>query len=289
MRPKVFLSHSKKDRVIIEKIANDLRASGLDVWYDEWEIPVGDSIRKKIFEEGIPNCDAFFVYLTDSSVRSYWVQRELDSAMFRDSEDRNNFLILFVDEDEVRKSLPYDLRSLKIPALNEANYLRPLSQLISKAWQAFSTKVLNNRIKEFEQERLIIEKAKFELEKSLFEIQRQGLVDLGKIKERLNRKRITIDAISMSTFLEVFHKVKFRLADGVNSYYLEEFIKEDLSPKTDATTFFLLYDNKNNFAEFLGELIIQGLVKVIPPTESSSGFNILTDLGLQLAREDESQ
>ncbi len=106
MKPKIFLSHSKKDKAIIEKIANDLRYCNIDVWYDEWEIPPGESIRKKIFEDGIPNCDSFFVYLTPNSVDAYWVQKELDSAVIRDSEDRNSFLILFVDNDETRKKLP---------------------------------------------------------------------------------------------------------------------------------------------------------------------------------------
>lgn len=59
MKPKVFLSHSKKDKQFIEKVANDLRSCGIDVWYDEWEIPPGESIRKKIFEEGITSCDLF--------------------------------------------------------------------------------------------------------------------------------------------------------------------------------------------------------------------------------------
>jgi hypothetical protein len=59
MKPRVFLSHSKKDRECIERIAADLRSARIDVWYDDWEIPPGSSLRAKIFEEGIPECDLF--------------------------------------------------------------------------------------------------------------------------------------------------------------------------------------------------------------------------------------
>ena len=68
MKPRVFLSHSKKDEDFIIKIANDLRVAQIDSWYDDWEIPPGTSIRRKIFEEGIPNCDVFFVYIVVSCV-----------------------------------------------------------------------------------------------------------------------------------------------------------------------------------------------------------------------------
>ncbi len=69
-KPTVFLSHSKKDRKFIEKIAQDLRKYRIDAWYDDWEIPPGKSLRKKIFEEGIANCNAFFVYLSLNSIDS---------------------------------------------------------------------------------------------------------------------------------------------------------------------------------------------------------------------------
>ena len=286
MKPKIFLCHSKKDRAIIERIANDLRSCGIDVWYDEWEIPVGDSIRKRIFEEGIPNCDAFFIYLTKNSVDSYWVQKELDSAIFRDSEERNSFLILFVDKDETRQKLPYDLKSLNVPALNDEDYLIPLSKLISKAWQAFTRKLLNNQIKTFEQDKLNIEKDKFELEKKLFSLQKNGLLDLGKIKERLSSKKIKIDVFITETFLQAFQRIKFKLADGATTQHIEYTLKKELLPDSPENEYLLLDSRESNLSEFIGELIIQGLVTVVKPTNEYSGYNILTDLGIQLAREE---
>ena len=48
----VFLSHSAKDKAVVRAVAERLRADGLRVWFDEWEIHPGDSIPAKI-EEGL--------------------------------------------------------------------------------------------------------------------------------------------------------------------------------------------------------------------------------------------
>src|SRR5438046_691023 len=48
----VFLSHSAKDKAIVRAVAERLRADGLRVWFDDWEIKPGDSIPAKI-EEGL--------------------------------------------------------------------------------------------------------------------------------------------------------------------------------------------------------------------------------------------
>src|SRR4051794_34340131 len=99
LKPIVFLSHTKSDRSIVERLATDLRLARIDVWYDDWEIPPGESFRRQIFEEGIPKSDLFFVYLTERSIQSYWVARELDGAFIRDAEARGGFLAFFVDSD----------------------------------------------------------------------------------------------------------------------------------------------------------------------------------------------
>lgn len=40
----VFISHSAKDKPAVRELAGRLRASGLRVWPDEWEIQPGDMI-----------------------------------------------------------------------------------------------------------------------------------------------------------------------------------------------------------------------------------------------------
>lgn len=140
MKPKVFLSHSKKDRIFIEKVANDLKKCGIESWYDDWEIQPGESIRNKIFKEGISSCDLFFTYLTKHSISSSWVIKELDAAFTHELKLGSNFTILFVDEDQSRELLPIDLRSLNIPAFNKEKYEIPFGKLIHYACKEYYKK-----------------------------------------------------------------------------------------------------------------------------------------------------
>lgn len=136
MQPTVFLSHSKKDKKFIEKLANDLHIAQIKVWYDEWEISPGESIRKKIFEDGMPKCNLFFVYITKNSIDSPWVRREIDSALIMEAEEDKISIALFVDSESTRNKLSYDLKSRNIPVLNELEYYPVFIKLVSRAWNS---------------------------------------------------------------------------------------------------------------------------------------------------------
>lgn len=45
----VFISHASEDKdTVVRALANALIDQGLDVWYDEFELRIGDSLRRKI-------------------------------------------------------------------------------------------------------------------------------------------------------------------------------------------------------------------------------------------------
>ncbi|MGE0083616.1 MAG: toll/interleukin-1 receptor domain-containing protein [Desulfococcaceae bacterium] len=48
----LFLSHNKKDKPAVRKLAQRLKQSGLRVWFDEWIIRPGDDIFLQI-EQGL--------------------------------------------------------------------------------------------------------------------------------------------------------------------------------------------------------------------------------------------
>jgi hypothetical protein len=72
----VFVSHASEDKVFVERLAHDLIIRGVQVWYAEWEIRVGESIVQKI-NEGIDSSGSLLVVLSEASTRSAWVGREL--------------------------------------------------------------------------------------------------------------------------------------------------------------------------------------------------------------------
>lgn len=76
----IFLSHNSKDKPFVRKLANDLRRRGFYVWVDEAEIKVGDSLIEKI-REGIDKVEYVGVVLSNNSINSEWVKKEIDIAM----------------------------------------------------------------------------------------------------------------------------------------------------------------------------------------------------------------
>ena len=86
--PSAFISYSSGDREFVERLVNDLKNSGKQVWWDSWEIKVGDSITKKI-NEGINRNDYLVLILSPNSLRSSWVQKELSAGLMRELQTRN--------------------------------------------------------------------------------------------------------------------------------------------------------------------------------------------------------
>ena len=76
-RPKVYLAHASEDKPMVRPIAEYLMRHGVDVWFDEWEIEPGDSLRQKM-EEGLGAMTHLMVILTPRSITKPWVSREID-------------------------------------------------------------------------------------------------------------------------------------------------------------------------------------------------------------------
>lgn len=88
----LFLSHSRKDKAFVEKLAQDLNSLGIGVWFDKWEILAGDSIIDKI-SDGIQSNDYLAIILSPNSVNSPWVKKELNAAMMNEIDRRKVVVI----------------------------------------------------------------------------------------------------------------------------------------------------------------------------------------------------
>lgn len=83
----IFLSHNSNDKPFVRKLASDLRRNGFYVWVDEAEIKLGDSLIEKI-REGIDKVSYVGVVLSNNSINSEWVKREIDIAMNQEIEGK---------------------------------------------------------------------------------------------------------------------------------------------------------------------------------------------------------
>lgn len=80
----IFLSHTSADKPFVRELKAKLEAHGVsDVWLDEAEIMIGDSLTKKI-EQGLKKTKYIGVVLSPRSIKSSWVERELDIAINRE-------------------------------------------------------------------------------------------------------------------------------------------------------------------------------------------------------------
>lgn len=77
----VFISHASEDKdEVVRPLAQALRNEGLSVWYDEFELKIGDSLRRKI-DKGLANSKFGIVVLSKEFIRKGWTNYELDGII----------------------------------------------------------------------------------------------------------------------------------------------------------------------------------------------------------------
>ena len=87
-----FISHASEDKdKIVKPLANALKKLGYRIWYDEFELRVGDSLRKSI-DKGLINSRFGIVVLSKSFFAKNWPQYELNGLTAREIEGRKVIL-----------------------------------------------------------------------------------------------------------------------------------------------------------------------------------------------------
>lgn len=77
----VFISHASEDKEeIVRPLAFALQNEGLSVWFDEFELKIGDSLRRKI-DKGLANSKFGIVVLSKQFIRKGWTNYELDGII----------------------------------------------------------------------------------------------------------------------------------------------------------------------------------------------------------------
>jgi chromosomal replication initiation ATPase DnaA len=98
----VFISHSSEDKdEFVRPLVNELKKNGVKVWYDEFELKLGDSLRKSI-DKGLINSKS------SSFFKRNWTQYELDAFVNREMNGMKVILPIWhkVSKDEVQNFSP---------------------------------------------------------------------------------------------------------------------------------------------------------------------------------------
>ncbi len=102
---KVFVSYSHRDADWVKDFAKALVDRGVQVWLDQFEVKVGESIREAI-EKGLRESDLFVVLIDPNSIRTPSLLFELGAAI-----GMGKRVVAIVPKDFDPSQLPLPLRA----------------------------------------------------------------------------------------------------------------------------------------------------------------------------------
>lgn len=118
----VFVSHASEDKdEFVRPFANYLRGKGLTVWYDEFELQVGDSLRRSI-DKGLANSTFGIVVLSEHFFKKEWPQRELDGMFARETIAGEKIILPIWHKISKNEVMKYSPTIADLVALNTATY-----------------------------------------------------------------------------------------------------------------------------------------------------------------------
>jgi len=104
----IFICHATEDKNDIARpLANTLVTKGLSVWYDEFSLKLGDSLRESI-DRGLSRSKFGVVILSPRFFEKHWPQKELNGLTTREADGNTVILPVWhnVGFEEVRQYSP---------------------------------------------------------------------------------------------------------------------------------------------------------------------------------------
>jgi hypothetical protein len=98
-----FISYSSKDHEFAERLYADLQAKNVRCWFAPEEMKIGDRIRPRI-DEAIRVHDKLLLVLSESSVKSTWVEAEVEAALERERKQERAVLFPIRLDDAVKEA-----------------------------------------------------------------------------------------------------------------------------------------------------------------------------------------
>ena len=128
----VFISHASEDKdAVVRPLAKQLNILGLDVWYDEFELELGDSLRGTI-DGGLKGSNYGIVIFSDSFFGKDWSEYELDGLVQRQMSEDKVILPLWygVNHPDIVEYSP-SLANLKAIEVSQDNIQDVVSEIYS--------------------------------------------------------------------------------------------------------------------------------------------------------------
>lgn len=110
----IFLSHASADRAFADELARTLRRHGLKVWYSRTELVAAQAWHDEI-GKALMRCNWFVVILSNAALKSKWLRRELQYALWDDRYQRRIIPVLY-------KTCKFEKLSWSLPPLHMPDF-----------------------------------------------------------------------------------------------------------------------------------------------------------------------
>lgn len=134
----IFICHASEDKdFFVRPLANALADTGLNIWYDEFSLSVGDSLRRSI-DYGLANSRFGVVVFSPHFFKKEWPAYELDGLVSKATSAKQKVILPVwhcVDRGDVERFAPSLADKI---ALNSASGIEQLVQALRAAVSADS-------------------------------------------------------------------------------------------------------------------------------------------------------
>ncbi|BBP01015.1 toll/interleukin-1 receptor domain-containing protein [Sulfuriferula nivalis] len=133
-RPIVFISHDSRDKdSLVSDLAREMSKLICPVWYDEYSLKVGDSLRENI-ERGLKEARKCVVILSPNFISNGgWTKAEFDSIYTREIHEKSNVILPVWHNIESSDVYDYCPRLLDRLALSSSIGIEKLAKKLVEA------------------------------------------------------------------------------------------------------------------------------------------------------------
>lgn len=100
-KPNIFISHSSRDKPAASQLAITLNFCAIDVWLDDWELEIGQSLTDEI-AKAMEDSRYIAILITENYNKTVWTKTEYKRALAREQkENRTVMLPIIVGQAEI--------------------------------------------------------------------------------------------------------------------------------------------------------------------------------------------
>jgi len=139
-KPLAFISHDSRDKdSLVRELALELSKLMCPVWYDEYSLRVGDSLRESI-ETGLKETQKCVVVLSPNYLANDgWSKAEFDSVFTREMLEKENVILPVWHEVSAQEVYEYSPSLANKVALNSSIGVKELARKLSKVIKSENT------------------------------------------------------------------------------------------------------------------------------------------------------